>query len=385
MYIGGVGVARGYLNLPELTKERFVTDPFSNEPNARMYNSGDLAKYLPDGNIELLGRNDEQIKIRGFRIEPAEIEAALTDHFTVNQAAVIAKEDSKGNNRLIAYFVLKKGVKLSDVEKFKAFYKAFLMKSLPEYMVPSAFIPLPDRLPLSPNGKLDRKALPDLQSNVLSCTCEPPQNDTEIILTKLWKQLLDVENISRQDNFFMLGGDSIQAVTFALQISKHFNHQFPVQVLYNYPILSSLAQYIDLQKGNYNTLEDLELLLLDKTLPENIQPIPRPLEPWCKNGRVFITGVTGFLGAFVLRDLLLMPGVKSIVCLVRATNNEHAFSRIKDNMLSYGIWQDSFSNQNCILALAGDLGLNYLGLEKERFIELSENIDVVFHLGMFTK
>ena len=154
LHIGGAGLARGYLNRPELTAEKFIPDPFSNEPGARLYQTGDLARYLPDGNIEFLGRLDHQVKIRGFRIELGEIETALNTYPAVREAVVVAREDNPGDKRLVAYVVLgqEQALTISDL-------RGFLKQKLPDYMVPSAFVAL-DALPLTPNGKVDRRALP---------------------------------------------------------------------------------------------------------------------------------------------------------------------------------------------------------------------------------
>jgi acyl-coenzyme A synthetase/AMP-(fatty) acid ligase len=159
MYIGGAGVARGYLNRPELTAERFIGDPFATEPNARMYKTGDLARYLPDGNIEFLGRNDFQVKVRSFRIELGEIEARLAQHPAIREAVVLAREDSPGDKRLVAYYTVAEAAETTAATIYAEALHNHLSSVLPEYMVPAAYVAL-DALPLTPNGKLDRKALP---------------------------------------------------------------------------------------------------------------------------------------------------------------------------------------------------------------------------------
>ncbi|WP_338910464.1 amino acid adenylation domain-containing protein [Mycetohabitans rhizoxinica] len=205
LYIGGVGVARGYLNRPELSAERFVRDPFSQEPYARMYKTGDLARYLPDGNLEFLGRNDDQVKIRGFRIEPGEIEACLTQHSQVRDAVVLVRGEDNGK-RLVAYVVAE------AVEHLASTLRAHVAASLPEYMVPSAFVRL-DALPLTPNGKLDRRALPTPSADAFAHHAyEAPQGEFETTLAQIWAELLGVERVSRHDSFFALGGHSLLAV-----------------------------------------------------------------------------------------------------------------------------------------------------------------------------
>ncbi|WP_236712362.1 non-ribosomal peptide synthetase, partial [Pseudomonas sp. Root401] len=209
IYIGGAGVARGYLNRDDLTAERFLKDPFSAASNARMYKTGDLGRYLPDGNIEYLGRNDDQVKIRGFRIELGEIEAKLAQHDALNETVVLAREDVPGDKRLVAYFTQHSPGEAVEIETLRAHLQALL----PAYMVPVAYVHL-EALPLTPNGKLDRKALPapDLDA-LVTRGYEAPQGETETTLAQLWQDLLKVERVGRHDHFFELGGHSLLAVS----------------------------------------------------------------------------------------------------------------------------------------------------------------------------
>ncbi|WP_214477564.1 non-ribosomal peptide synthetase, partial [Mesorhizobium sp. dw_380] len=208
LYIGGVGVARGYLNRAELTAERFVADRFSSDPQARLYRTGDLARYLQDGNIEYLGRNDHQVKIRGFRIELGEIETRLGEHALVREAVVIAREDTPGDKRLVAY-VVTRGEADADLA---AMLRTYLGGLLPEYMVPAAYVVV-EALPLSANGKLDRRALPAPEGGAYARGAyEPPRGEVEAILAGLWAELLGGERVGRQDSFFELGGHSLLAV-----------------------------------------------------------------------------------------------------------------------------------------------------------------------------
>jgi amino acid adenylation domain-containing protein len=208
IYIGGAGVARGYLNRPELTAERFLPDPFSSLAAARMYRTGDLGRWLPDGNIEYLGRNDFQVKIRGYRIELGEIEARLTLYPGVEHALVLAREDQAGDQRLVAYYVTSSGsFHAPEVETLRLHLSGYL----PDYMVPSVFIPL-DALPLTPNGKVDRQALLPPPSWATP-TFDPPKGEKEILISRVWAAVIGVENVGRHDNFFELGGHSLLAVT----------------------------------------------------------------------------------------------------------------------------------------------------------------------------
>src|SRR6185503_2197570 len=212
IYIGGAGVARGYLKRPELTAERFIDSPFVQ--GDRLYKTGDLARYLPDGNLLFLGRSDQQVKIRGYRIEPGEIEARLVEHPSVREAVVIAREDQPGDKRLVAYVVYSREAleKEPDAAERSAQLRAHLAGSLPEYMVPAAYVAL-EALPLTPNGKLDRKGLPAPEADAYAHGAyEPPQGEIEQTLAALWAQLLGVETISRHDDFFELGGHSLLAI-----------------------------------------------------------------------------------------------------------------------------------------------------------------------------
>ncbi|WP_047686054.1 condensation domain-containing protein, partial [Xenorhabdus sp. NBAII XenSa04] len=237
IYIGGDGIACGYLNRPELTAERFLVDPFSDQPAARMYRTGDLARYLPDGNLEFLGRNDQQVKIRGFRIELGEIETRLKEYSAVREAAVLVLDGSQ-DKRLVAYIVAQAGDRLiNDL-------RAHLSAILPDYMVPAAFVRL-DEFPLTPNGKLDRRALPvPGEENFARQVYEVPQGETEIALAAIWCELLDVEQISRYDNFFALGGHSLLAMRVMNRVAA-FGAELPLTTLFKAPALLAFAKAVD--------------------------------------------------------------------------------------------------------------------------------------------
>jgi amino acid adenylation domain-containing protein/thioester reductase-like protein len=207
IYLGGVCVARGYFRRPELTSQRFVRDPFSPDPQARLYKTGDVGRWRPDGTLDYLGRNDEQVKIRGFRVELGEIEAQLSGHHEVKEAAVIAREDEPGDKRLVAYITLRhqEGTIVEQLREY-------LQSVLPDYMVPAAFVTL-ETVPLTPNGKLDRRALPAPDRTAYaSRQYEAPQGELEQVLAHTWQELLRLERVGRQDRFFELGGHSLLIV-----------------------------------------------------------------------------------------------------------------------------------------------------------------------------
>ncbi|SOS20803.1 non-ribosomal peptide synthetase [Pseudomonas cerasi] len=236
LYVGGAGVARGYLNREALTTERFLDNPFSHAPDARMYRTGDLARWLADGSLEYMGRNDEQVKIRGFRIELGEIAARLNDHPDVLDAVVVAREDVPGDKRLVGYYTSGEGKPGLDIEQLRA----WLSGLLPDYMVPAAYVRLAS-LPVTANGKLDRKSLPapDCDS-IASRAYEAPQGAIEIALASLWAELLHVEQVGRQDNFFELGGHSLLAVTLIARM-RRLDMRADIRVLFVQPTLAALA------------------------------------------------------------------------------------------------------------------------------------------------
>jgi amino acid adenylation domain-containing protein len=239
LYIGGAGVARGYLNHPELTAEKFLKDPFTDDPNARMYRTGDIGQQLADGNIEFLGRNDFQVKMRGFRIELGEIEARLSEHEEVREAVVLAREDTPGDKRLVAYYTAREQ---NSVEAQAL--RAHLAAKLPEYMVPAAYVRL-ESLPLTPNGKLDRKALPTPEGDAYGVRqYEAPQGAIEELLAGIWAELLNRERVGRHDNFFELGGHSLMAVTMVERLARA-GLKADVRALFATPTLAELAASFD--------------------------------------------------------------------------------------------------------------------------------------------
>jgi len=248
LHIGGTGVARGYLNRPENTAEKFISDPFSDDPAARLYKTGDMAQFLPSGEIEFVGRRDFQVKIRGFRVEPGEIEAVLERHPAIRDVAVVAREWSEGDKRLVAYFVPQAGQQPAPSE-----LRSFLQGKLPAYMVPPSFVML-QAMPLTPNGKVDRKALPDPSAS----DSEPfhsessrsesatdgaqPKDALELQLTGIWESVLGIRPIGRQQNFFDLGGHSILAVRLMHRIEQALQRKIPITTLLQAPTIAGLAE-----------------------------------------------------------------------------------------------------------------------------------------------
>ncbi|MEG4862976.1 MULTISPECIES: non-ribosomal peptide synthetase [unclassified Microcoleus] len=242
LYIGGSGLARGYLNRPELTAQRFIANPFSEKAEERIYKTGDLARYFPDGNIEFLGRTDEQVKIRGYRIELGEIEALLLQHPAVKETAVVAEDDLSGNKRLVAYVVPNQNQTLNPLEM-----RNFLKQQLPNYMIPSAFVAI-DFLPLTPNGKIDRNRLispENLISNSTGKSCIAPRTPTESTLAQIWSKILNTEPVGIGDNFFDLGGDSLLAIRLINEINQQFERELSLSAIFLNPTIEGLADSLD--------------------------------------------------------------------------------------------------------------------------------------------
>jgi amino acid adenylation domain-containing protein len=240
IYIGGAGVARGYHGRPELTEQRFVDDPFSGSSGAKLYRTGDVGRWRADGTLEYLGRNDDQVKIRGYRVELGEIEAQLARHKQVKEAAVIAREDSPGEKRLVAY-VTQRDRGGRGVEDMRAHLKA----ALPEHMVPSAFVIL-ENFPLTPNGKLDRRALPapDL-GGYITRQYDPPQGQAEEALADIWRELLQLDHVGRRDNFFELGGHSLHAMKLIASVAEHLTVRLSAIAVFQHPTIKEMATVVE--------------------------------------------------------------------------------------------------------------------------------------------
>ncbi|MEG3973727.1 amino acid adenylation domain-containing protein [Microcoleus sp. herbarium8] len=253
LHIGGAGLARGYLNRPELTDERFIPNPFSDSPSDRLYKTGDLVRYLSDGNIEYLGRIDDQVKIRGFRVEIGEIEAALSQHPNLLSVAVALREDIPGQKSLVAYIV-----PVQESAPTVSELRDFLKQQLPDYMIPNAFVSLP-ALPITPNGKVDRRVLPapDIKSLIQTLEFVAPQTPTEELVASIWKKVLGVEQASINDNFFELGGHSLLATQVVSQLNSSLGLHLPLSKLFELPTVASLSSYIDATLWTSENLENI--------------------------------------------------------------------------------------------------------------------------------
>jgi amino acid adenylation domain-containing protein len=277
LYIGGDGLARGYLNRPELTNERFINNVFNDKNNviydkfdcllddgrgnpAPTFKTGDLARYLPDGNIEFLGRIDNQIKIRGYRIELSEIEAVLSQHPAVREAVVTACEDIPDDKYLIAYVVSNVGIPRQETQSFVLELRQFLQGKLPEYMLPKAYTIL-ESIPLNPNGKIDRRALPMPDSVTFdNLNYVAPRTQVEELLVEIWAKLLGKEQVGVRDNFFELGGHSLLATQLVSRIRDGFKIDLPVRNLFEAPTVEQFARYIDTMRWAAKGVDEIEVI-----------------------------------------------------------------------------------------------------------------------------
>lgn len=378
LYIGGVGLARGYRNRPALTAERFVTNPFTHDAHARLYKTGDRVRYLIDGNLEFLGRTDNQVKIRGFRVELGAIEAILNQHPGVKQAVVIASENEPGHRRLIGY-VVPQPQQLAHVSELRS----FALSQLPEYSVPSAFVRL-KTLPLTPNGKIDRRALPapDAMRPELTAHYVAPTTPLEKKLAAIWGQLLALEKVGVHDNFFELGGHSLLITQLLARVRETFQVDISLRSLFNLPTISNLAEKIQtLQQTAPDAVgwqEHAINLKAEAVLDANIRPTGTAYNPDIPPAAIFLTGATGFLGAFLLYELLVQTPAH-IYCLVRSSSAASGQQKIQTKLASYRLWDPSFSPR--IIPVIGDLSQPLLGLAEQHFQQLASQLDVIYHNG----
>ena len=395
MYIGGDGVSRGYLNHPELTSERFLPNPFN--LTSVIYKTGDIARFLADGNIEFFGRSDQQVKVRGFRIETAEVEVALAQHPAVRQAVVVAWRERTSNASLVAYLVPAGSGKEADAGQLRE----FLREILPEYMVPSIFVNL-ESFPLTPNGKVDRKALPQ-PSQVrpdLKAPYMAPRTPLELELAEICAQVLELENQNGQpvvgvhDNFFDLGGHSLLGTRLVFILREKYGLEaaaLPLRALFEQPTVANLAKTIENAQrgdrspkytGRSNFIQrgqlSLDQLNAETQLDPGITAGDLVYKPIREPEHILLTGATGFVGAFLLHDLLRMTSAQ-IYCLLRASDLGQGNLQLKNNLDAYSLWDESFSDR--IKPILGDLGETQFNLTDQEFENLANQLDVIYHNG----
>ncbi|MBN1993219.1 MAG: amino acid adenylation domain-containing protein [Anaerolineae bacterium] len=379
LHIGG-GLARGYLNRPDLTAEKFIPHPFSDRPGARLYKTGDIARYWPDGNIEYLDRLDHQVKLRGFRIELGEIEALLNRHQAIKQAVVMLREDNESDSRLAAYVVFQQHSSLSANE-----LRHYLAQYLPDYMLPSVFVPL-DAFPLGASGKIDQRALPVPEA----ISAEPknyvaPRSPVEKLLANIWAETLGLKNVGVYDDFFELGGHSLLVTQLILRVRQMFQIDLPIREFFQGATVAGLAETIRAIRNHANIIGrevDLEAeAVLDAAIQPKTPGVATAPADAAAPVSIFLTGATGFLGAFLLFELLRQTQA-DIYCLVRADNVEDGYRRIQTNLEICRLWEEKFKPR--IKPVAGNLAEPCLGLSPPQFAQLARQIDLIYHCAAYT-
>ncbi|SJN60077.1 Linear gramicidin synthase subunit D [Vibrio ruber DSM 16370] len=360
----------GYHNKEEENARRFLQIDTFNTESRHAYRTGDLVRLEHDDKYSYLGRIDSQLKIRGFRIEPSEVEAAINAMEGVLVSAVVGREAISGGKQLVAFISGSFGDKINRKEEIQSQLRLLL----PEYMVPTRLVFL-DRLPTTPSGKIDRKALVEIEIVVKS---EVPEVDKPLTTTQeqvraLWQALFPERHIRLHDDFFSIGGHSLLATQLVFQLRKAYNSDIPLRLLFNHPTLSSMAASVDAYLANERNAVPAEE---DLYVRDGYEPIHWQESSRVALGKTLLTGATGFLGIYLLRALL-HSGVPSIICLVRAGTHEHALARLRDNAARYGIAGEiDFSRVEICL---GDIGQTDLGLNRVEYVRLSERVDTVFH------
>lgn len=381
LYIGGDGLARGYLRRPALTAERFVTVPgLVAGREVRLYRTGDLARWRPDGALEFLGRADFQVKIRGVHVEIEEVEAALLASDLLLDAAVAPQSGAHGETLLVAHVVPRDPANFSVPE-----IQARLQELLPRAMIPAKFI-VTVALPLNANGKVDRKALAHghTQSGVFSLSAAHDPLTAE--LAALWADLLGVDEVRPDDDFFALGGDSLLAARLVLRVRDAWQVPLSIYALHESGTLRACATLVrDALRGAAPTCpnpDGPDVWQADARLPADIKALVEgavasapPPSDW-RRGDALVTGATGFLGAFLVADLLQHTEAR-VHCLVRAADAADAAGRLLDALARHGLWHDGFASR--LHVVVGDLQRRRFGLDAETFEALASAVDVVFH------
>ncbi|MET3124751.1 amino acid adenylation domain-containing protein/thioester reductase-like protein, partial [Oxalobacteraceae bacterium GrIS 2.11] len=389
LYIGGAGLAKGYWNKSELTKERFLRNPFQAAgEHTRLYKTGDVVRWLPDGELEYIGRNDHQVKIRGYRVELGDIASNMLEHSSVSEAVVLAIDDSEKGTYLSAYYVVRENKGKNNLTTFDtnaAQLRQFLEKKLPHYMLPTSYTKL-SALPLTVQGKVDRKKLLSLtgKSFGLSTRYVPPRTPDEITLVGIWAKVLKLERhlVGLEDDFFVLGGHSLLVTNLMAQIRSEFNVDLQVRDLFIKPTIRGLLSLIEKRTFSTGLPRNRMRIEIDfaaeSTLPEDIYFEETAYKPVENPQHIFLTGANGFLGGYLLEELLKKT-TATIYCLVRAGSNVQAERKLFDSLKAKHIAVKMGNHR--IVALAGDLTQPRFALPDETFQLLTKTIDVIYHNG----
>lgn len=371
LYIGGRAPARGYRGDPARTASAYLPDP--SVPGGRVYATGDLARLLPDGTLEFLGRVDDQVKLRGHRIEPGEVRAALLKHPKLVEAAVAVRSDT-----LVAYVVPRAGETAPELDELRA----FCAEHLPEAMLPGARVVL-DELPLTAHGKVDGRKLPE--PVVDAKPYEPPRTAVERVLAEIWSEVLNAPLVGRHDSFFGLGGHSLIAAAVLAKVRSLLGVTVPLRALFATADLAELAEVVESAAASDHTfakryqsgLPTVEQMWVDATPPDDV--VPAGVTVSGPPQRVLLTGATGFLGAHLLAELLARTDAE-VHCLVRAETPAVASARVRANLrrAHLDVPEDALAR---VLPVVGDMSKPMLGLTNHEFDALAESMDAVYHNG----
>jgi amino acid adenylation domain-containing protein/thioester reductase-like protein len=412
LYVGGDTLARGYVNRPELTAQRFIEDPFSSVNGARMYRSGDKARLLPDGGLEVLGRVDFMVKVRGYSIELGAVEAAIEKHLAVRSCVVVAEGEEGEDKRLVAYLVPSidpgerggrdSGWHIDPKTGSSPEIRRRLQESLPHYSIPAVFVEL-ETLPLQDTtGKVDRNQLPPPPARIaparapaehaVALSTDASRSEKEALLVRLWEEVLRLEegDVRSEDNFFDAGGHSLAAAQLVSSVDGAFGVRLSMRAVLENPTVEGMCDEIEAlqQREDDGTQAEQERPVVPDLRPEailepDIKPKragPHGLVTLQDARRLFLTGATGFLGAFLL-DSLLSRTRAEIYCLVRPRKGGDAdlAAPLRANMQRYGLWRPGYAQR--IVPVAGDLSESLLGMAEDDFAALARELDVVVHNG----
>lgn len=373
--LAGEQVVRGYLNRAELTAERFVPDPYL--PGGRMYRTGDLASWRPDGELEFLGRADSQVKVRGFRVELAEIETVLGEHPAVAATAVVVRQHGEAA-QLIAYLAPRTGRTLD-----RAGVESFVRDRLPSYMLPQHYILL-DTLPMTDRGKVDRAALPDPAPDLdRGVGYEEPRTKIEREVALAFAEALGIERVGRHQDFFANGGNSLLIARVGSRLSKAYGVDLPLHSLFTTPTVAGVATTIEVyRKEGYQGLlakRDPQLLVAESRLDPEITPAGLPMANIADPDQVLVTGATGYLGIFLVEQLLLQTHAH-VHCLVRADDPVSAQERLRETAAKFKVdWDERWDER--VHPVVGDLAKPLLGVSEDEFDRLGRILDVIYHNG----
>jgi thioester reductase-like protein len=395
LFVGGSLLARGYLNLPETTAEAFVRNPFDPTPGSRMYRTGDLARMLPSGVLEITGRVGAMIKVRGYSVVPGKVENAIIDRLAVKQCAVIAHGDGL-DRQLVAYIVRDKeepgdrAIPIIDESGYSLVARRTLSTSLAQYMIPALWVELEELPTNRVSGKADLKRLPPPVVSISTMfNHTKTERDTRITIEAIaeaWAASLNVpfSSVTKEHTFFDLGGHSLTLADLANRLSRTFGFAVPVVRLVANPTLEGHLEVLCSVRDGHTAAVQAELpavLRADSALPKNILPSVTPMCSLSTASTILLTGATGFLGAFLLCDLLASTSAR-ILCLVRFNDPTEVdasvgIARIRKNLLDFGLWQDSILDR--VEVLAGNLSQGRLGLAPDAYEELVANVQVIIH------